>query len=233
MGDFVANGILGSIILVGIIGVVYVIATKKSPWNLPTPTQGLEGWKWPLVAIGVVAVLFTVVWLQSPSLATVTTEVQNRWLTIIILAGVISLLLLFFVKENAATLQKALWGTVAVLLIGFPVGTWVMSSSWSSGCVSGHPCVLSQYDDGSSEHVSVPRGKVACFDPWIWQRFGDLGLMISHQAAGTPEMSFPCSVKEVLGGSCTAVYDQFWFKPAKKETRLPNYWFVATGSKQC
>lgn len=108
---------------------------------------------------------------------------------------------------------------------------WTTNSS-SSSCVAGHPCILSSNDDGSSNVVEVKKGQVACFEPGTWSRLEELGLMISYQAAGIPERPFPCSLKEVYGGSCTATYDHFSFKPRHK-IPLPNYWFVASGSKQC
>ncbi len=106
------------------------------------------------------------------------------------------------------------------------------SPSSESRCVAEHPCVLSLNKDGSSGPVEVPKGQTACFEPWVWKHLGELGLTISFQAMGVPETPFPCSVEQVYGGSCTAVYDHFSFKP-KNKTRLPNYWFVASGSRQC
>jgi|SRR3989344_4678741 len=86
------NGILGSVIIVAVIYVVYLVATKKTPWNLsgPIPDDWKKG-KWPL-ALAVVVLLVLTVWLlpslQSPTPGAVWEFFRSYWMwAILALAG--------------------------------------------------------------------------------------------------------------------------------------------------
>ena len=189
------------------------------------------------LAAGLIAVLLAV-WLlsslQSPSLQTVWEATKNHWLFVLLALAILYFLTFLIPEERKGVVNPSRWFVVLLgllLFVGFPVLSWMVSNS-SSDCVAVHPCVLSSNDDGSSNIVEVKKGQVACFEPWMWSHLDELGLMISYRAARIAERPFPCSLKEVYGGSCTATYDHFSFKP-KQKTRLPNYWFMTSGSKQC
>ncbi len=189
-----------------------------------------------LLAVGILILAFWMPWstLESPSLSTVSATAKKYWLWILGVSSVLLLLTLLMKKGNEwrQALQVGVGLMLLSLFVVIPALSWIPSSLSSGGCVKGHPCVPSLYSDGSSSVVDVPKGKTACFDPWMWQRLDEVGLVISYQAAGVPKMPFPCSAKDVYGGNCTAIYDKFSFKPPQK-TPLPNYWFVASGSLQC
>ncbi|MDE1925380.1 MAG: hypothetical protein KGH79_04380 [Patescibacteria group bacterium] len=169
--------------------------------------------------------------IETPSVTSVGSWSWAHSLPLLAFWGVLALLIKLNAKEAAKTLQWVLAVVVCMLLFGFPTLSR-LKGSFSPDCVAGHPCVLSQNDDGSSGVVDVPKGKVACFEPWMWSHLDELGLTISYQAAGASERPFPCSLKEVYGGSCTVTYDHFSFKPGHP-VPLPKYWFVASGSRQC
>lgn len=141
------EGIVGSIVLVAIFWVAYLIVTKKAApaavggvvTTVPPRTYRDRAVEWlmkywwsiPLVFVGgaVVWGLSSTpgtpsgsgMWSWSPSLSKFTAVMQGHWLPIIVLVGVVSLLILFFAKETyKATLQKALWWTTAVTFLGFP-----------------------------------------------------------------------------------------------------------------
>lgn len=158
----------------------------------------------------------------------------DHWFQILVFCGILTAVVRLNARplgELSGTIQTATVVTLLVLFLGFPTWSWITSSS-SSGCVSGHPCVLSQDDDGSSNVVTFQDGQAVCFDEWHLKHLGETGMMISYRDPKGPGEPFPCTREQIILGTCVAVYDRFWFKPPKK-TRLPNYWFVASGSKKC
>jgi hypothetical protein len=171
----------------------------------------------------------------SPSLTTVSELAKKHWLRVLIVWGILAAVIALMLKGQPAvakTLQKVLATVMILVLIVLPTWIWITSNS-SSGCIAGHPCVSAVNDDGSSEPIIVPKGAVACFDPWVWNHLSEVGLMISYQDPNGSGEPFPCSREQVYTRTCTATYDRFWFKPVKPDTRLPTHWWVASGSKKC
>lgn len=124
------EGIVGSVVLVAIFWVAYLIATKKSSWNL-LPEKGMEipeNWKekygmWLLVVAGA-AVFFWGLYTPELRLSQVGSWSWNHWLSLSAFLGIIFVLIALNAKALGATakpLGSMLTGVAFMLFIGFPV----------------------------------------------------------------------------------------------------------------
>jgi hypothetical protein len=96
-------------------------------------------------------------------------------------------------------------------------------------CTKAHHCILREQDDGSTERVSVPKGKTLCLDGSSWDNRDKLGLRSTYQ--GGPEVVHTCTRGQVMSGTCREPnLDSFRFVP-KEEVRIPRYWFVPEGNE--
>lgn len=130
MDTSVTDGILGAIIFVAVILAVYLIATKKSPWNLPN--QAPNDWpkkKWILVIVGVIVALLLVVWLwlsqttslHSPPLKEVWKWTKDYWLWILLILAVPFFALFAVTKPWTKALQGFLVAVAVMFFVVVPM----------------------------------------------------------------------------------------------------------------
>jgi hypothetical protein len=186
---------------------------------------------------------------ESPSLVAAAGWVRNHWLWLIILWAIIAALIaLNTTGAVAKTLQWVAGSVMVSLFIVFPLLVWTGFGGEKqpeqrqptanaslhqrpalTDCTAHQPCSLTVQKNGSTEMVSIPPGKDACFDLSFWGNIGRLGYKTSYRGI---ETEYRCTREQVLSGACTKqVMDSFRFTP-EAGVEVPRHWFVPLGT-QC
>lgn len=245
------------ILLACLLPVSYVLAMRVAkphskkmarPTSSTTTSAGEQKWFMKYLWTIVLAVIGLVVFFQgvylsewkSPSFTTVGNWSWSHWLPLLVLWGIGAALLALNKKALVTAepiLQSLLAGIMAMLFLVCPVIGWFEGPSTPrpqaaisapQECSKVHHCVLREQDDGSTERVSVPKGKTLCLDGSSWNNRDKLGLRSTYQ--GGPEVVHTCTRDQVVSGTCREPnLDSFRFVP-KEEVRIPRYWFVLEGT---
>lgn len=201
-------------------------------------------WTILLVVVGLVVFfqgIYSSEW-KTPSFSAVGSWSWGHWLQLLVLWGIGSALLALNKEKLGAAvsaLQSLFTGIAVMAFLVCPVIGWFEGSSSAPKpqtvkkpvveCSKVHHCVLHEQDDGSTERVSVPKGKALCLDGSSWDNRDKLGLRSTYQ--GGAEVAHTCSKGQVISGTCREPnLDSFRFVP-KGEVRIPRYWFVPEGTE--
>ncbi|MBU6388673.1 hypothetical protein KGQ72_02285 [Patescibacteria group bacterium] len=237
-------GILAIFVVAAIVGVGQGTGAASAP-PAPRNSSWFSRYQRPLfIVLGVLGIAVLLYFgvhsssLESPSLKTVWEATINHWFLILLVLGLAYILLSIIPKDagavaKAKVLKGAIVWLVPILFVGIPLVYLIwgdkpvapQTASATPKCTSIHPC------DGSTERVSIPKGKRVCFDDSFWDNLDRLGYTTSYQ--GGPEKKYGCTREQVISGVChERTGDTFRFIPAKG-VQPPRYWFTDEGGSEC